>query len=389
VDFEDTPAEAAFRADARAWLDDHIGAAPPAADGVDLAAARRWQRELADGGWGVPSWPVEFGGRAASPVELFVWSQELARHHLPMSPFTIGLSMMGPTLIAHGTAEQQARYLGPMVAGDELWCQLWSEPGAGSDLAGLQTRAEHDEGAGEWRLTGQKVWTSYAHLADYALCLARSDPASRGSTGVTCFIVDMHAPGVDVRPLRQMTGDAEFNEVFLDGVAIPDDRVVGAVGEGWSVGRTTLMHERMSSGAGSFDIVPAVDALLAMARGRCGVLSPTTRQAVARLYTTERLVSLTASRSMSSLARGEIPGPEGSILKLLFGRHAAEARDAIVAVLGADVQLVGAGAPDAGRWSRFVLFERGIHIGGGTDEIQRTIIGERVLGLPREPAANR
>src|SRR5688572_10115892 len=261
MDVDDTPAEAAIRAEARRWLSSvarcrgegdgdwrAFRAKSDEADAAQLAMAKGWQRAKFDAGWAAIHWPVDHGGRGLSGIEAGIFAEEEARFDVSARFFVVGIDMAGPTLMAHGTAAQQQRFLEPMLRGDEVWCQLFSEPGAGSDLASLSTRAVRD-GDG-WVLTGQKVWTSSAHSADWAICLARTDPDAPKHAGITYFLVDMHAPGVTVRPLRQIDGAIHFNEVFLDGVRVPPDQVVGDVGDGWRVAMTTLTAERTSIGQG-------------------------------------------------------------------------------------------------------------------------------------------
>ena len=258
MDFDDSPREAEFRAEARAWLEQHARLRTDATEkitvlsGFDdsaeaLTKAKEWQRLLAAGGWAAITWPAALGGREAGPLEALVWAEELNRFELPTNIFSIGIAMIGPTIIAHGTAEQQARYLKPMVEGREVWCQLWSEPGAGSDLASLSSKAVRD--GDHYVLSGQKVWTSGAHYCDFGLGLFRSDPSAPKHHGITALIVDMRSPGIDIRPLRQITGDAHFNEVFFDEVRVPVENRVGEEHEGWRVGRTTMMNERFAAGA--------------------------------------------------------------------------------------------------------------------------------------------
>jgi acyl-CoA dehydrogenase len=386
MDFHDTPDEAAFRDEARSWLDGH--AAPRRRRDGGLAAlmseagddpgfvtrCRAWQRTLHDGGWAAITWPKEHGGRDASFAQLMIWEQEYARYDLPPRISAIGLGLIGPTIIAHGTEEQKRRYLPRMLSGDDIWCQLWSEPSAGSDLASLRTRAVPTDAG--WIINGQKVWTSGAHYSSLGLLIARTDPDVGKHRGLSVFVVDMRAPGVGVRPLRQMTGGANFNEVFLDDVAVPADHVVGDVNDGWRVALTTLMNERFSAAA--IDFGSLVEPLLRLARND---LDPIARQAIAHAYVRARALTFTSLRSLSKMAKGSIPGPEGSVLKLVWAGVASEIAEAGTHIVGPASLL--ASSP----WALDYLFAPGIHIGGGTDEVQRNIIGERVLGLPREPKA--
>ena len=409
MDFEDSPAEAAFRAEARAWLavhaeprrgdDDATGVgifSGQAAHGDDhVERARTWQRTLAEHGWAALAWPREVGGRGASLVELLIWHEELAGYRVPPQIFEIGLAMLGPTIIAHGTDAQKARYLEPMRRGDEIWCQLWSEPSAGSDLAGLRSTAELDEGAAELVLNGQKVWTSGAHYSRFGLGIFRSDPDVPKHKGITCLIVPMDAPGIEVRPLRQMTGGAHFNEVFFTDVRVPLDNVVGALHGGWAVARTTMVFERMAA-SGLNPPSRSVPRLIALAqrapRGALGATAaqdPTVRQHLADLHTRARLFDLTTARVRTSLSQGAMPGPESSILKLAAAQLSTRMADVAMEVLGARGLLDGDDAGADLGWIEAFLGAPALRIGGGTDEIQRSIVGEQVLGLPREPAVDR
>ena len=395
MDFEDSPAEAAFRAEVRAWFDanaklkDAASQSLSVLQGFDdtpegLARGKQWQRRLLDAGWGVLTWPTQYGGRAAGPLESIVYNEELARYDVPVQLFTIGLGMIGPTLIAHGSDEQKQRYLPPMAAGDEIWCQLWSEPDAGSDLAGLKSRAERD--GDDFVLNGQKVWTSGAHYCDLGLGVFRTDPDVPKHHGISAFIVPLDTPGIDVRPLKQLNGASHFNEVFFNDVRLPAANLVGDLNDGWRVARTTMMNERLSAGA----MVPMSDTiapLLSLAR----VMNADTvaRQRVARAYTAARLFDLTTARVRTALSRNSIPGPEVSVLKLFAALAGTDVALAGADLVGAAGMLLGDHDTEATRWVENVLGSFAMHIGGGTDEIQRNIIGETVLGLPREPSFDR
>jgi alkylation response protein AidB-like acyl-CoA dehydrogenase len=402
MDFDDTPEEAAFRAEARAWLDANAKLKVDAEqrinvmggyqdDPASIVEAKRWQATLADAGWAAIHWPAAHGGRDASGLESSLLFEEMARYDVPGTLFSIGIAMIGPTIIAHGTDEQKARYLQPMRRGEEIWCQLWSEPDAGSDLAALQTRAEQD--GDELVLNGQKVWTSGAHYCDFGLGIFRTDPTVPKHKGISCLIVDMRSPGITIRPLRQITGAAHFNEVFFDDVRVPRANVVGDLHDGWRVARTTLMNERFATGSlgsaqSAFDALAGL-AATARADGSRPADDPLVRQALARVFTLGKVFDLTNARVRTSMARGGIPGVEGSILKLAIAQLGTAVAELGVAVLGPGGALVGDDAPEAGRWSEALLGAFAMHIGGGTDEVQRNIVGEVVLGLPREPDASR
>jgi len=393
MDVDDTLAEATIRAEARAWLESvaklrgegdgdwqAFRAKTDDEDTAQLEMAKAWQRSKFDAGWAAPHWPVEFGGQGRTGIEAGVAAEEEARFDVAASFFVVGIDMAGPTLMAHGTPEQQKRFLEPMLRGDESWCQLFSEPGSGSDLASLGTRAERD--GDEWVLTGQKVWTSSAHTADWGICLARTDPQAAKHAGITYFLVDMHSPGVEVRPLRQIDGAIHFNEVFLDGVRVPHDQVVGDVGDGWRVARTTLTAERTSIGEGG---QTGWREMADLAR-RFGVAEDAVvRQEIARLHTREMIQRWLVYRVRTATAHGVLPGPEASVLKLLNSHQVEHMGSVVMSIMGAAGTLWHDDAPDGGFWQDVFLFQWSSRIGGGTENIQRNILGERVLGLPREP----
>ncbi len=384
MDLSDSPEEAAFRAEARAFLDRYGDRAPSdlsmeAGESEEgMAARHRWQQLLFENGWAAITWPVEYGGRGCGPVEQIVWNQECVKAHLPASVNIVGIGMAGPAIIGHGSDEQKERHLSKILSGEEIWCQLFSEPDAGSDLAGLTTRAERD--GDEWVVNGQKVWSSAAHFAKRGILLARTDPTVPKHQGITFFLVDMESPGVSVRPLRQLNGGSHFNEVFLDGVRIPDTERIGEPGGGWKVATTTLLHERMTLG-GSLGVFH-IDELLKLAREQ-GDLGAQHRDRLARVYTYDRCLEFLNARVMSKLAAGEIPTAEGAISKLAMTRTLSAASEAALALLGPHA------VTEQGSWVDLFLITQGIRIGGGTDDIQRNMIAERVLGLPREPDPSR
>jgi alkylation response protein AidB-like acyl-CoA dehydrogenase len=393
VDVDDTPAEAAVRAEVRSWLESvakrrgdgdgdwqSFRAKTDEDDTAQLEMAKAWQRTKFEAGWAAPHWPAELGGRGLTGIEAGVAAEEESAFDVAANFFVVGIDMAGPTLMAHGTAEQQQRFLQPMLRGDEVWCQLFSEPGAGSDLASLGTRAVRD--GDEWVLTGQKVWTSSAHTADWGICLARTDPDVAKHAGITYFLVDMHAPGVTVRPLRQIDGAIHFNEVFLDEVRVPHAHVVGDVGDGWRVAMTTLTAERTSIGQGG-QVGWRDVAELARRFDRSDDL--VLRQEIARLATREMVQRWLVYRVRTATARGVPPGPEASVLKLLNSHQVEHLGAVVLSVLGTIGTLWHDAAPDGGFWQDVFLFQWSSRIGGGTENIQRNILAERVLGLPREP----
>jgi alkylation response protein AidB-like acyl-CoA dehydrogenase len=390
MDLHATPDQQAFRAELRGWLQANLPweygkGLPPRFDDLaeEVAFLRSWQGNLATGRWVGVAWPQAYGGRGAGPVEHFIVQEELARARAPEMVGRIGINLAGPTLLAHATEEQKARWLPKILSAEELWCQLFSEPGAGSDLASVATRATPVEGG--WRLNGQKVWTSYAQFADWGICLARTDPDAPKHKGISYLVVDMHDPGVDVRPLMQLTGDAEFNEVFFRDVFVPDGCLIGPRGEGWRVANSTLSHERGTNPRQLVIHIQLLEELVRLARDRGGFDDVRLRQQLAEAYVEVRLFQLHNWRSMSRLARGLEPGPEGSSLKLYWSEMSKRLHDAGMAVLGPAAPLwKGADAnPGEGRWQRSWLYYQGASIWAGTNEIQRNIVGERVLGLPR------
>ena len=395
VDLAPTAEQEALRADCRAWLRDHLPwdygvGLPPRFATLDEAVAfgRRWQHDLAAGRWVGVTWPREFGGRGAGALAHYVVQEELARARAPELVGRIGVNLVGPTLLGHGTPEQRARWLPSILRADILFCQLFSEPDAGSDLAAVATRAIRARDDDGWLLDGQKVWTSYAQYADWGLCLARTDPTVKKQAGITAFAVDMNHPGVDVRPLRQITGEEDFNEVFLDGAFVPDDCVIGAVNDGWRVSSSTLTHERGTNPRQLVIHSQHLEELLRLACERGSFTDKRTASHLAEAYIEVKLFQLHNWRSLSRLEAGQPVGPEGSALKLYWSEMSQRLHRLALDVLGPASPL-GAGAadnPGDGEWQRSWLYYQAASIFAGTNEIQRTIIGERVLGLPREPA---
>ena len=395
MDLAPTPEQAALRDEVRSWLKAHLPwdygqGLPPRFEDLaeEVTFLRRWQAQLAEGGWVGVAWPVEYGGRGAGPAEHFIVQEELARARAPEMVGRIGLNLAAPTLLAHGTEEQKSRWLAGIRTADDLWCQLFSEPGAGSDLAGLSTRATRTDGG--WLLNGQKVWTSYAQFANWGVCLARSDAEAPKHKGITYFAVDMSHPGVEVRPLVQMTGEAEFNEVFLGDVFVPDDQVIGPVNEGWRVANSTLSHERGTNPRQLVIHIQLLEELLRLARENGALEDRRLRGALAQAYVEIKLFQLHNLRSVSRLAQGRDPGPEGSALKLYWSEMSKRFHDTAMAVVGEAAPLWKGAQdnPGDGQWQRSWLYYQASSIWAGTNEIQRNVIGERVLGLPR-PAARR
>ena len=381
----DTPAEAAWRDRARSFFEGTLAPRATArlpqvmgAGSDDLDRPRGFLEVL--GPWAVPSWPEEAGGLGASLREAAVVAEELARFDAPdLYPFMVGLSLVGPTLLEHGSAGQRARWLPPIRAGTEVWCQLFSEPGAGSDLAALACRAERD-GDGPWRVSGQKVWSSRAHYSRWGLLLARTDDQVPKHAGISCFAVDLHQPGVEVRPLVQLNGDTHFNEVFLDDVAVPDADRIGPSGAGWGVAMTTLAAERRAIGQGGAQLDAGQVLDLVHRSGRAG--DPLVRQRAARLITRLHLAGVNAARS------GSQPAAMGSGAKIWMS-DTMKAAAALALDLAGPAAVAGDGNPDTDRWRTLFLTGPSLSIRGGTDEVLRTLLGERVLGLSPEPRVDK
>ncbi|HVV07647.1 acyl-CoA dehydrogenase family protein [Amycolatopsis sp.] len=377
-----------FRARAREWLAANVPAADENRSADEAAAtAKRFQAALYDAGFAGITWPAEFGGQGLGMAELQAFNDEAAAFDLPSGLFMIGMGMCGPTVVDLGTPEQKSRYLRPLLRGEEVWCQLFSEPGAGSDVAGLQTRAVRD-GDG-WLINGQKVWTTGAQFSDFGALLARTDPDLPKHQGLTMFIVDMHAPGVTVRPLKDMTGRAPFNEIYFDNVRVPADAILGEENAGWLAAVTMLGHERVSIGGGvrrRYDPLGYRN-LVAMARERGRLADPVVRRELAKLYTEERALSLFNARLRQEADAGSPPGARGSVAKLAGARLLWHATDVAGLIAGLD-----AAAWDTAEGDELAVAVNATpaaSIAGGTDQVQRTIIGDRILGLPREPAADR
>ncbi|MEA2314237.1 MAG: hypothetical protein QOI03_929 [Solirubrobacteraceae bacterium] len=386
MDLDDTPEQAAHRAQVRAWLEQHKAEAPvlqgPDAleDESQIVAARRaWQGKLAEGGLAGVTWPKEYGGQGLGPIEQVICNQEIARAGVPGILDAIGVGMLGPTIIAHGGEEQKSRYLGPMLHGDEVWCQLFSEPAAGSDLAAVQTRARQQED-GSWRLSGQKVWTTNAQLASFGLLLARTDADVPKHKGLTMFIVPMDGEGVTIRGLRQISGEAEFNEVFFDDLALDAGAVVGGVGNGWGTALTTLMFERVTIGLGGeglgYNSTRFARAIASEPHAR---RDTEVRRQLGEIASELLAVRFTGYRTLTALQKGQIPGPEAGLAKVTIVNGAIKAGDLIADVLGPDA------LSEDSEWAYMISFLPGLKSAGGTEEILRNTIGERVLGLPPEP----
>jgi alkylation response protein AidB-like acyl-CoA dehydrogenase len=379
VDLRDSPEEAAFRAEIRAWIEANLPAELRGSRGgaarFEGPESRDWSRKLYEAGYAGLTWPKEYGGYGAPWNLQAIALEELARAEAPQHIGVIGLGMAGPTIIAHGTEAQKQRYLSKILSAEEIWCQGFSEPDAGSDLAGVRTSAERRDG--QFVVNGQKVWSSFAHIADWCILITRSEPGSERHQGLTYMAVDMRSPGVEVRPLRQITGESEFNEIFFTDVEVPVENVLGEIGEGWQVAMTTLLHERGTLGfalTGALNV--AVARLVALAKER-GLEDARLRDRVAQEWIELQAVKLTAYRSLTKLMQTGIPGPEGSVLKL----HWSEQNQRLTKLA---LEVLGDGNGEAREYWRYQqLRSRGNTIEAGTSEILRNIIAERVLGLPR------
>jgi alkylation response protein AidB-like acyl-CoA dehydrogenase len=376
VDLTLSPSEEAFRDELRSWLDANHPGREPEGDDAGFAFRRGWQRKLHDAGWAGVSWPTEYGGRGATLVEQAIYNEEFVRAQAPSAANVLGLAMGGPTVIAHGTDEQKRRYLEPILSAEEIWCQGFSEPGSGSDLASVKTKAVRD--GDEWIVTGQKVWTTLAHRAKWCMLVARTDPDAPKHQGLTYFLMDMEQEAVQVRPLRQITGEAEFNELFMEEARISDANIIGGEGNGWAVAITTLMHERATLAFGlQVSVKLALRQLMEEANASGAAADPQVRDRLAQLYIESEVLRLNAYRGLSAIMRNGVPGPEGSLGKWQW----AEVNQALTE-LAMDVRGPRAVLQDD-TWTYRFLRARANSIEGGTTEILKNIVAERVLGLPR------
>jgi alkylation response protein AidB-like acyl-CoA dehydrogenase len=393
MDFNDTPEEAKYRAEVRSWLDKNAVRKADAKDAEQsktleelLKRSKAWQAKKAENGYACITWPKEWGGGGGSTINNVIFGQEESNYAVTGSVFAIGLGMCIPTVMYWGSDEHKARFVKPAVRGDEIWCQLFSEPAGGSDVAGLRTRAEKD--GDEWVINGQKVWTSGAHYCDYGIVLVRTDPNVPKHKGLTMFWVDMKSAGVEVRPIKQMSGDANFNEVFFTNVRVHDNQRLGNVGDGWKVALTTLMNERLAVGGsqGNADVAE----LIKLAReteidGKPAITNGAVRERIADWYVQAQGLKFTRLRTLSALSKGETPGPESSISKIIAAKKMQD-----LGSFGMDLQDMGGIirdrniSPEEGAYTEQWLGAAGYRIAGGTDEILRNIVAERVLGMPSD-----
>ena len=386
MEFGFTDEEERFRAELRAFLEKTV----PREDAPEDFAAefefmRAFQRAMHRGGWVGIHWPSAFGGRDATPMQQAIFAEEMARARAPQLVNRVGINNVGPTLIHYGTEEQKQRYLPGILSADEIWCQLYSEPDAGSDLAALRTRAELD--GDDYVVTGQKVWTSYAVQARWAILLARTDPEAKKHRGISYLIVDMQADGIEIRPLRQLTGASEFNEVFLDRVRVPRANLIGPENEGWQIAQVTLAHERGANYAVKEQTLAriALDELVAQARSSGAAEDPVLRQELARLHIETEIMRFMNLQMLSKVGRGITPGLETSLAKQFWSDLSQAIGEASVQALGPHGILLRGSrhVRGSGRFAQRMLFSRAATIAGGTAEIQRNIIAQRLLGLPR------
>ena len=382
-----TPGELKFRDELRAWLKANVPTKKiktAETSAAHHASLKAWQRQLYEGGYAGVNWPKEFGGRGTTFIEQAIFQEELALADAPELMGTIGQGLVGPTIITVGTAEQKKRYLSAILSGDEVWCQGFSEPNAGSDLASLETKGVRD--GDDFVINGQKIWTSYAHIADQCLLVVRTDTTAPKHKGLTCLLVDMKSPGITVRPLKMMSGDAGFNEMFFSNVRVPASNVLGQVNDGWNVAITALSNERANLGTGLYVVFKRnFEAVLEHARhikhqGKPALEDPVLRQRLAQAYVDLEVFRLNTTRALSHLNKTGIPGPEGSIQKLYWSELNQRNAQIAMEVLGPSAQLSNF---DDGRWVYNYLRTRGNTIEAGTSEVQRNIIAQRVLGLPR------
>jgi acyl-CoA dehydrogenase len=402
MDFSDTKEEAAFREEVRSWIlanaPEHL-AGPLATSGFGatrtgeydpLTEAKKWQKKKADAGWACLQWPKEYGGRGATPIQRVIWSQEEGLYAKLSGTFIIGQGMCAPTMMAFASEQQKQQYLPKLASGEEVWCQLFSEPSAGSDLAGLRTKAEKD--GDDWVINGQKIWTSGAQHSDYGILVTRTDPEVPKHQGLTMFFLSMKSQGVDIRPIKQANGESGFNEVYFDNVRIPDAQRLGEVGEGWKVSLTTLMNERMAIGGSIATGFPEIKELVDELRVASGAAlnNPAVRSKLADWYAKSAGLKNTSSRSISALSKGEMPGPENSIGKLVAGGMMQD-----IAKFALDLQGLGGAIVDpeiaasSAKLQAMLMRSPAVRIEGGTDQILRNIISERVLGLPADMRADK
>jgi alkylation response protein AidB-like acyl-CoA dehydrogenase len=397
MDFNDTPDEAKFRVEVRTWLEAHArrraaGERPNRSrlkDDAAIAEAKIWQAQKAAAGFACITWPKAVGGRGGSPIQQIIYAQEEANFATPPDIFAIGLGMCVPTVLKHGSTEHAGRYVKPAMRGEEIWCQLFSEPAAGSDVAGIRTSAER-EGT-DWIINGQKVWTTGAHFSDFGLLLTRTNPDVAKHAGLTMFFLDMRSNGVTTRPIKQLSGGSDFNEVFFTDVRIPDSQRLGAEGEGWKVALTTLMNERLAVGLATG--ILGVEDLISLCRdtdscGEPAIRNGAVRHKIADWFVEAEGLKYTKFRTWTALSRGETPGPESSITKIVSARQMQDLSAFAMDMMG-EGGIMTTDVPGDGAYQNQWFGAAGFRIAGGTDEILRNIIAERVLGMPGDQRADK
>jgi alkylation response protein AidB-like acyl-CoA dehydrogenase len=391
MDFNDTPEEAAYRAQAAAWLKANAPKSGASGefeeDGSSMAASKAWQAKKAAAGYAQITWPKEWGGPGGTPIQQVIFNQEEAKYPVPGNPFQIGLGMCVPTVMAFADEETKKRFVGPALRGEEIWCQLFSEPSGGSDVAAARTRAVRaPDGSGDWIIDGQKVWTTGAQFSDFGIVVTRTDPEAPKHKGLTMFWVDMHDPGIEVRPIHQASGGSGFNEVFFTGVRVKDSQRVGAINDGWRVSLVTLMNERLAvggpSGTGWPQFLEAARSVTGL-DGAPAIKDQALREKLADWYVQTEGLKHTRNRTITALSRGQTPGPESSIGKVVSAMQMQDLANTAIEMLDQygiidDPAL----APLHGAFHTSLMFAPGLRIAGGTDEILKNIIAERVLGLP-------
>lgn len=386
MDFNDTSQEAAFRSEAASWLKENQLTDADREGRSPLEVAKLWQKRKYEAGWACIGWDKEYGGRGASPIERVIWDQEESKYSVPSRFFVIGQGMIAPTLMVWAQPQHKENFLPKLASGEEIWCQLFSEPAGGSDLAALRTKAEKD--GEDWIINGQKIWTSQAHYADYGIVVTRTDPTVAKHKGLTMFIVDMKLPGIEIKPIKQLTGDSDFNEVYFTDVRIPDHYRLGDVGQGWTAALTTLMNERLAIGGGG----PGADVKLAMEiaslveiNGRPAIEDSAVRAKIAEFHVLEAGLEYNGYRAITALSRGELPGPENSIGKLVGAPKLQAVASFCMDLLEESGVLWSEDDVLSSLAQRSYMGAPGLRIAGGTDEIMTNIIAERVLGLPQDP----
>ena len=385
MDFNDTPQEAAFREEVHSWLEQNVPTSDELAGLDEIARCKLWQKRKYDAGWACIRWPKEYGGRSASAIENVIWGQEEGKFSTPAGVFAIGQGMAAPTLMSWATENQKREHLPPLASGEHIWCQLFSEPAGGSDLAAARTKAERD--GDDWIINGQKIWTSGAHYSDFGIIVLRTDPTAQKHKGLTYFFLDMKSPGIEIKPIKQISGGANFNEVYFTDVRVPDTQRLGEVGQGWQVAITTLMNERAAIGGGGGGV--GFNRVFRLAQrltidDKPAIEDSNVRAKLATWYCQEAGLKYTGYRSLTALSRGETPGPENSIGKLVGASKLQDMASFAMDLCELGGALEGSHAEDYGMYTGTFMGAPGGRIAGGSDEIMLNILAERVLGMPQD-----